>query len=383
SVVDTLPAGLAFVSGSGDGWSCSAVAQVVTCTSSESIAAGGSAGVITLVVTPSVAGSVVNTAVVSGGGQSNTGNDSDSDPTTVDDVAPPETADLTIAKSHSGDFTVGQQGSYALAVSNVGAAASSGEVSVVDTLPAGLAFVSGSGDGWSCSAVAQVVTCTSSESIAAGGSAGVITLVVTPSVAGSVVNTAVVSGGGQSNELNDGAADPTVVDDGTEPGDVDLALTKSHEGNFKVGRRGTYSLEVTNVGTTDSGGELTVTDTLPRGMIFKGFEGEGWTCAAERRVVTCTSSEPVAAGGSAAPLSITVKPFKAGHLTNTAAVAGGGQAAGDNDTAADPTVVRRARPWCGWGGFYHWRCCGTPHWFWNQWFWHDGGWHHTNQRPDL
>ncbi|MDX1696932.1 MAG: hypothetical protein R3308_01530, partial [Thiohalobacterales bacterium] len=62
-------------------------------------------------------------------------------------------ADLAIAKSHSGDFTVGQNGDYTLTVSNNGPSTEIGPVTVTDTLPAGLGYVSASGAGWSCSAV--------------------------------------------------------------------------------------------------------------------------------------------------------------------------------------------------------------------------------------
>ena len=79
----------------------------------------------------------------------------------------PSAPDLTIAKSHTGNFTQSQNGAaYTLKVTNGGTAATSGTMTVTDTLPAGLTFVSGSGGGFTCSAVAQVVTCTSTTAIA-------------------------------------------------------------------------------------------------------------------------------------------------------------------------------------------------------------------------
>src|SRR5487761_2715884 len=69
---------------------------------------------------------------------------------------------LVIAKTSSGSFTYAGQGHYSLAVSNTGGA-TSGTVTVSDTLPAGESFVSGSGnDGFTCAAVSQVVTCSTS-----------------------------------------------------------------------------------------------------------------------------------------------------------------------------------------------------------------------------
>ena len=57
--------------------------------------------------------------------------------------------DLTISKSHTGNFTQGQIGAtYTLTVSNIGSA-SVGFVTVVDTLPTELTATDISGTGWS------------------------------------------------------------------------------------------------------------------------------------------------------------------------------------------------------------------------------------------
>src|SRR5439155_19358486 len=47
-------------------------------------------------------------------------------------------ADLTVTKTHSGNFAQGQTGAYTSTVSNDGLGPTSGTVTVVDTLPAGL-----------------------------------------------------------------------------------------------------------------------------------------------------------------------------------------------------------------------------------------------------
>ena len=74
---------------------------------------------------------MTNTAAVSGGGEINTANDGASDPTTVTPVA-----DLTISKTHSGNFVQGQTGAtYTITATNSGVGATSGAVTVADTLP--------------------------------------------------------------------------------------------------------------------------------------------------------------------------------------------------------------------------------------------------------
>lgn len=72
--------------------------------------------------------------------------------------------DVSIVKTHSGVFSAGQTGVFNMVVTNSPVfpnfSPAAGPITVVDTLPAGLTFVSGGGTGWSgCSAVGQVVTC--------------------------------------------------------------------------------------------------------------------------------------------------------------------------------------------------------------------------------
>ena len=66
--------------------------------------------------------------------------------------------DLLLSTSHNG-LAEGYSESYNLTVSNVGTAATTSSVTVTDTLPQGLSFVSSSGGGWACSAAGQIVTC--------------------------------------------------------------------------------------------------------------------------------------------------------------------------------------------------------------------------------
>ncbi|HVF45669.1 MAG TPA: hypothetical protein VM936_21765 [Pyrinomonadaceae bacterium] len=336
TVSDTLPAGLSYVSATGTGWTCGAAGQSVTCTRSDALAPGASYPAITLTVAvdSNSALSLTNTATVSGGGQTNTSNDSASDPTTVNGVA-----DVTIAKTHSGNFTQGQNGTYTLAVSNVGGAATSGTVTVSDTLPAGLSYVSATGTGWTCGAAGQVVTCTRATALAAGASYPNITLTVSVATnsALSLTNTATVSGGGQTNTSNDSSSDPTTVN-----GVADVTVAKSHTGNFSQGQSGaTYTLTVSNVGGAATSGTVTVTDTLPASLAYVSATGTGWTCGAVGQAVTCTRATALAAGASYPAITVTVNVSTTApsSVTNTASVSGGGQTNTSNDSASDPTNI--------------------------------------------
>ena len=121
-------------------------------------------------------------------------------------------SDLTISKTHPGNFAPGQIGAiYTITVTNSGSAVTAGVVTVVDTLPTGLTATAISGSGWTC--VAVTLTCTRGDALAAGTSYSSITVTVNVanSLAGPVTNTATVSGGGETNTANDTARDVAAV----------------------------------------------------------------------------------------------------------------------------------------------------------------------------
>ena len=84
TVTDTVPAGLTATSLTGTGWTC-AISPTVNCTRSDALGASTSYPVITLTVSvaANAPASVTNTVTVSGGGETNTSNDTASDPTTI------------------------------------------------------------------------------------------------------------------------------------------------------------------------------------------------------------------------------------------------------------------------------------------------------------
>ena len=86
-VTDTLPVGLAATFMSGTGWTCTLAA--LTCSRSDALAPAASYPVINLTVTVAAdaAASVTNSVTVSGGGQTNTANDTATDGTPVCRVA--------------------------------------------------------------------------------------------------------------------------------------------------------------------------------------------------------------------------------------------------------------------------------------------------------
>jgi uncharacterized repeat protein (TIGR01451 family) len=102
-------------------------------------------------------------------------------------------ADLSLSKVHNGSsFTAGGNGTYTLSVLNNGPSTATNTITVTDTLPAGLTYVSAAGTGWSCGAAGQTVTCTRPGPLASGATAPAITLTaaVSASAPATLTNTA-------------------------------------------------------------------------------------------------------------------------------------------------------------------------------------------------
>ena len=343
TVNDTVPAGLTPTAAAGAGWVCNIAGQAVSCTRADALNAGASYPAITLTVNvaPAAPPSLTNTAQVSGGGEINTANNTASDITTIGPGA-----DLTITKSHTGNFTQGQTGAtYTVTVTNAGVGSTSGSVTVTDNVPIGLVPTSAAGAGWTCNIAAQAVICNRSDPLAPGQSYPAITLAVSvqPDAPASVTNTAVVSAGGDVNSSNNSASDPTTI-----IAVADLTLAKTHTGSFLQGQVGaTYTLTVSNIGGGPSSGPVTVNDTLPVGLTPTAAAGAGWVCniAAQvgelhaRRRAQCRSQlsghHPHGERGAGGPAIV----------DQHRAVAGGGEINTANNTASDITTIgARARP---------------------------------------
>ena len=112
-----------------------------------------------------------------------------------------------------------------------------------------------------------------------------------------VTNSATVSGGGDSTPSTDN--DPTTVLS------TNLAITKSHTGDFTQGQSGaTYTIGVTNNGPDPTDGQVSVVDALPTGLPATAISGTGWTCVLG--TLTCTRSDVLAANASYPNITLTV-----------------------------------------------------------------------------
>jgi uncharacterized repeat protein (TIGR01451 family) len=244
-------------------------------------------------------------------------------------------ADLTITKTHTGNFSPGPNNNptYSIKVSNSGTGASLGTVTVKDLLPAGFFATVMYGSGWSCDE--SSATCETDGSIVPGQSLPTITLLVAvdASAAANVVNTATVSGGGDNNATNNTASDPSTVVQ-----IADLTVKKSHVGVFAQGQLGrTYTITVKNNGGAPTSGNVTVVDSLPYGLVATDLSGQGWTC----NLQSCSRSDALAPQSSYPPITMTVNVLNnaPSNVTNFVTVAGGADAITANNSYSDPTSI--------------------------------------------
>ena len=192
------------------------------------------------------------------------------------------TPDMTLGKSHVGNFTRGLTASYTVPVSNLSPyGVSSGIVTVNDTLPVGLTPTSATGTGWSCSITSQTVSCVDSTPLAASSSYPSITIsaTVAQTAPATVTNTALVGGGGEINLTNDTATDVASVVSSADLSVIDAASPNP----VAAGANITYTQVLTNNGPS-AADNPTLVESLPPDTAFVSISAPaGWTCTTQRR----------------------------------------------------------------------------------------------------
>ncbi len=186
------------------------------------------------------------------------------------------TPSLGVVSTHSGSFMQGQQSAtYNLTVSNApNSSPTSGTVTVTETIPSGLALVSMSGAGWSCTSN----KCSRSDALAAGANYPTITVAV--NVAGNaaspLVNLVSVAGGGSlfaastdsttiTPPLQDLALDHVATQSSTFVvgyTDASKAADGNTNGNYGAGSMSTTNLDTNAWWEVDLGGSATVNSII-------------------------------------------------------------------------------------------------------------------------
>jgi uncharacterized repeat protein (TIGR01451 family) len=338
TVTETPPSGLTVTALSGSGWTCNVSA--LTCTRADVLAASASYPDITVTanIAVSAAGTLVNSVAVSGGGDSNAGNNTATSPITI--TPPPAGPDLTLTKTQSAGVIVpGQTLTFTIRTMNVGGSPTSGTVTVTETPPSGLTITALSGPGWTCSVATR--TCTRADALGPSASYPDITVtaVVAAGTLGTIVNGAAVSGGGDTNGGDNTATDPITVTPPAAGTDLTIAKTRTGSGSLLPGQPVTFTLTTTNVGSSPTSGTVTVTETPPSGLTVTALSGSGWSCSVATR--TCTRADALAPSASYPDITVTanIAIGAVGTLVNSSAVSGGGDSnAGNNNATSSITV---------------------------------------------
>lgn len=319
TVTDNLPATVTLdaatvTTGSG---TCTASGQTVVCELGD--LANTETAVITIQVTPTTAGTISDTAVVSADqSDPNPGNNSDSEQTEVI-PAPTPGVDLAIVKTDSVDpVTGGSNFAYTLEVTNEGSAAATG-VTVRDFLPASVTFVSASPG---CVEAGGIVTCDLG-TVAAGATESVTLTVQSPNADVTLTNGATVAADQNDTDPSDNAAiEETVVDAGGTPADevADLSIRKTDAPDpVAVGGQIVYSLRITNNGPNEANG-FRVVDQLPPQVTFVTTSRND-ICSESGGTVVCEF--PSLFGGLTAFVDITVQAVAPGTALDVATVVPG------------------------------------------------------------
>jgi uncharacterized repeat protein (TIGR01451 family)/fimbrial isopeptide formation D2 family protein len=234
-LTDKLPAGVVFVSASAG---CTQTAGTVTCAAGNLDPEQEASFQIVVSVLSNYSGSIANT--VRAESTATPGHPATPDPEPANNEAHAEvttepSADLELVKTAlTPEVFPGQQASFSLVVTNKGPSDAQ-EAKLVDTLPAGLAYVSSSGA--SCEAAGQVVTCALGTITV--GSSVTVELTTQPAGLGSYTNLATVSSTTPDPELGNNSSEATVkvVPEPVVPAPIvtpaapSTAVTPSNPGN--------------------------------------------------------------------------------------------------------------------------------------------------------
>lgn len=209
-VSDDLPTGLELIAATGDGWTCTALASQLTCEHDGPLPPGPAEAItVTTRVLASAYPGVANTAAVDAA----TDDPDAADNTQTDQITVPPLADLSIVKRHPQPLRVDRNVGYRLTVTNNGPTVDPGPVTVVDQLPAGLAFVAADNLAFDCGVDGQTVTCVDADGLAVGERVVIVLIARVNAAAGTeIVNTATVGSPTEDgNPADNSSTDPAVV----------------------------------------------------------------------------------------------------------------------------------------------------------------------------
>ena len=320
TVIDKLPTGVTVQAAKSTQGLCSVLRGVVTCGLGV-LKEGGSAEVlISVLVGKGAEGTVLmNSASVSSDeADSDVANNADEETTQVE-KAQESLIDLSLSKSDSSDpVAPGDPLTYGLTVKNAGPEAAA-QVSLVDTLPSEVSFVSAKSSQGFCSGSESSVICELGSLEAGAGAEVLVDVLVNKNIQVEVItNSASVQAAESDSDTTNNSDQEITQVDVSEPPEIDLSVTKSDSPDPVAPGDGlAYKLAVSNLGP-DTATKVRLTDRLPPEVLFQSADGN---CFHSNGLVTCDlGTIPSGASQEVTILVEVNKGTKAGTITNLAVV---------------------------------------------------------------
>ncbi|MEO6808560.1 MAG: Calx-beta domain-containing protein, partial [Isosphaeraceae bacterium] len=306
-VTNTLPAGSTFLSASTGQGSFTQPVNGVMNLSLGTLAPGATvASTITVAVGPTT-GIITNVATVSA-------DETDTNPsnnTVSTDVEVKPSADLAVTMTASPNpVLVGNQLVYTITVNNSGPANASGVI-LTNTLPAGVTVDSIFPSQGNATQSGNLITADFGAILASGSAT--LTIVVRPTVSGTITNTASVA----SDDLDPNPTNNTAsVSTSVSPADVGVTITAAPNPAV-LGANLVYTIVVTNFGPAGATG-VQLVNQLPPGVRFVSATSDQGTPFVNGSVVTTDIGS--LAAGALVRVRVTVVPLSSTILTTTASV---------------------------------------------------------------
>jgi len=312
-VTDTLPAGLTFVSSTGN---CAPAGQQLTCDRGAPLAPGATwtFNVNALVGPAAAQSTITNTATISGpvGDQDPSSNDAAAGV----QIAPAVSLDVTKLASSPAPVA-GTDVTYTILVSNDGPDTATG-VTITDPLPAGLTYVSSTAAQGSCTATGALVSCAVGSIPVGGSTLATITAGVGPGTAGSTItNTATASATEHNTSPDLSTASAAIQPTTTQIPATTLTVTKTvNHTRAPFGTSLKYTITINNAGPGPAV-TPTLTDMLSARASILSVQTPSGSCD-RRNPLTCQLGSTAA--GQQVRITLLVRPQRLGKLRNTASV---------------------------------------------------------------
>jgi uncharacterized repeat protein (TIGR01451 family) len=230
---------------------------------------------------------------------------------TIDPLNP--NADLAVSIADSPDpVMLGSNVTYTVTVANAGPEVALGAM-LTTTLPGGMSFVSAVTQQGSCSNNLGSVFCDIGSILRSNSVA--VTIVATATGLGAQTVAAQATGSAVDfNQANNTAVASTFIQ-----ANADLAISMVTTPSVAtVNSPLTYTLTVNNLGPNHANG-VNVTNVIPPGLVFLGFNASQGVCSESGGVVTC-SLGPIQNGAQASVVVVVTTPPGVGPLTASASV---------------------------------------------------------------